>query len=1556
MAARSKTVPGREETEFAHYNPGPNVQRVSERFELPIHDSSQAERVQRLASEFGDVQVQRWVDEGLPVQAMGKPQDMTAFRERKKERPDAVPADVERQNSASVHRNKRAACREPYAGQTATPDTVRRLVATPGRPMGESVQREMESKMGGDFSDVQLHTGPRAAAAADSLGARAFTVGTNVAFAKGEYRPESTEGKRVLAHELTHVRQQTEGAVSLLPKPEVSHPGSGNDDPHYHIQPKLEVSAPDDPAEKEAERVAKQVVDMDEMAAKSSDSVAERADRRPWDTALLWTRPVRRSAGGPSVSSEGEAQVRKGVQGNGKNLPSDTRTEMESKLGADFSDVSVHTGPVANAAAESINAEAYTMGSSIAFAEGTFNPSSKSGSKLLAHELTHVAQQTGGASRSGISHAHGDVEGNTGHPKARRSVTEIGIGNGSGAGVARSIARTSVGVLSQRVVHRKATFESDSETEHDVDYEEGEVSGTRTETESEEIEGEDASYSREKTKEKELSGSSEGVGYSETEKEEVEYETEEGTLSSEEKEERGIEVGEDGIKGESSSSSKTKFESEEGSVTKEEESKTSIGVDSEGASAEYSTGETEQVETDGRTETRERERSVEGSIDDEKAKAGASTSDSWSVEGDDYEVETGVDSAVEGLVSWQVEELEGEGDEPQYEFALSIGLSGELGASGDGKYEFNQDDESLRGTSGNVSGGAEAGVSGGMKYTQTRVFGEEQAARYQSHLKAIEGTQGEALLGAADWPEFDIIAKAKMVTDTNPDKLLGGMSGVMGDPSAVDLLEKDESFSLTTSGGWNLSVDGAGEITQGGIGLGVGASASHESNWQNVVEIERVTEKGDEEKTGEVENPEEPETVLEEDLHFDTGKSDPFTGPYNSQNEASIQELEETLSQLSSYGRPELVNIDVTGHASQRWKAAEDDPERKAKNQQLSADRAQRTAAIIRQKYDQLGLEEWPSPDVEAQGTVEARKDPESGGDTTTDKEEYRRSDISIEIGKLQPDPSHSGKIRIRVGFSEATKSDGSAGLSFGAASGGVSASKAESSDITSTFEIYETIDYFDELYESLVTVSSPEELNELQQDDMYYKHWVGTDVASSVRNKLGPDFSVGGAKVSIRYGGFSEGSWTVTPDGIQAGEAKGGQQVGGTISFKDYDIIDLPEETTEAKIRTTPEGYDVDVSKIYGWQEKALEGYIISPEELKSFAAKARNEDLFMRKYVGVPQEYEYWAEFREKVASPNIPEDLKETDPQLFEQWKIFKKDEKKDPEGREVSLEEIRAEFEDAARASAFPWVTRQIGDTARGAIKRVLFAWEYGDEEGLKIAFPAGMEDKRQEFKDIRHVRVPEFSRKAQQHLEEMEPGGEFGQVVDDGNELLEDIDDLRSTVIEYESQMDSDPWSSMLRELKDLKAVVREQKNALLQISDEGEEGRDYGAETLWKNINDNVELIRHHKNRFEQAVDEATETWTSGGAYEVIITDNDFYEEWGALVDEMEELLETNPEAEVETLEGYAEKYHRGNVARYTGDPDKWATFEQYIDEAPIRGITLEPEKYRNLFGHGPAL
>jgi hypothetical protein len=94
-----------------------------------------------------------------------------------------------------------------YNEQEATPE-VESVISSSGRPLDRETRRYMESRIGFDFSKVRIHTDSRAAASAKSLNARAYTVGNNVVFGPGRFAPNTTEGRRLLAHELTHVVQQ----------------------------------------------------------------------------------------------------------------------------------------------------------------------------------------------------------------------------------------------------------------------------------------------------------------------------------------------------------------------------------------------------------------------------------------------------------------------------------------------------------------------------------------------------------------------------------------------------------------------------------------------------------------------------------------------------------------------------------------------------------------------------------------------------------------------------------------------------------------------------------------------------------------------------------------------------------------------------------------------------------------------------------------------------------------------------------------------------------------------------------------------------------------------------------------------------------------------------------------------------------------------------------------------------------------------------------------------------------------------------------------------------
>lgn len=79
-------------------------------------------------------------------------------------------------------------------------------------PLPAAVQTFFERRFGQDFSHVRVHSDETAAAQAEAFGAKAFTIGSDIFFSEGRYQPGTTGGARLLAHELTHVIQQSQPA------------------------------------------------------------------------------------------------------------------------------------------------------------------------------------------------------------------------------------------------------------------------------------------------------------------------------------------------------------------------------------------------------------------------------------------------------------------------------------------------------------------------------------------------------------------------------------------------------------------------------------------------------------------------------------------------------------------------------------------------------------------------------------------------------------------------------------------------------------------------------------------------------------------------------------------------------------------------------------------------------------------------------------------------------------------------------------------------------------------------------------------------------------------------------------------------------------------------------------------------------------------------------------------------------------------------------------------------------------------------------------------------
>jgi Domain of unknown function (DUF4157) len=168
-------------------------------------------------------------------------------------------------------------------------------------------------------------------------------------------------------------------------------------------QAKLTIGAPGDRYEQEADRVAEQV--MRPPAASGAASLAP-----PSWTAAAGTHVQRMCAGcekedekirgkpiGSSLElSPGVARGIEGTRGGGAPLPAATRAFFEPRFGHGFDHVRVHHDAGAQAMASQVNARAFTIGRDVYFNAGQYVPSTSVGQRLLAHELTHVVQQSSG--------------------------------------------------------------------------------------------------------------------------------------------------------------------------------------------------------------------------------------------------------------------------------------------------------------------------------------------------------------------------------------------------------------------------------------------------------------------------------------------------------------------------------------------------------------------------------------------------------------------------------------------------------------------------------------------------------------------------------------------------------------------------------------------------------------------------------------------------------------------------------------------------------------------------------------------------------------------------------------------------------------------------------------------------------------------------------------------------------------------------------------------------------------------------------------------------------
>jgi len=104
-------------------------------------------------------------------------------------------------------------------GQTAVPPIVHEVLRSPGQPLDPASRLFMEPRFGHDFSKLRVHTDEKAAESAQAIGAAAYTVGNDLVFGAGEFNPQNSDGRQLIAHELTHVIQQSKGSRNVQQQP-----------------------------------------------------------------------------------------------------------------------------------------------------------------------------------------------------------------------------------------------------------------------------------------------------------------------------------------------------------------------------------------------------------------------------------------------------------------------------------------------------------------------------------------------------------------------------------------------------------------------------------------------------------------------------------------------------------------------------------------------------------------------------------------------------------------------------------------------------------------------------------------------------------------------------------------------------------------------------------------------------------------------------------------------------------------------------------------------------------------------------------------------------------------------------------------------------------------------------------------------------------------------------------------------------------------------------------------------------------------------------------------
>ena len=349
-----------------------------------------------------------------------------------------LPTEKKKKEDEPTLQRKDAGERTEAAENDTAPPIVHEVLNSPGQPLDAATRAFMEPRFGHDFSQVRVHSGAAAEQSAREVNAQAYTVGHDVVFGVGRFAPGTPEGRRLIAHELTHVVQQTDEAAPPRRPPALKIGDAGQNLPSFllHAKSPREIQARPTPNtlgnlfEQGADQLARQVLCIPDPERRRDDwcgdgylrcrTATEQLSPKQGIVQTKWTDFESAGAAYPRTPPILERPTSSGVVSSASTAPPAElqADEIGNRIASEISGTAVTAGPLPEAirsVAErhlGVNligtklvtstraphgnistTHAIALGSMITYTRGQPSTKSSHSRHILGHELTHVAQQ-----------------------------------------------------------------------------------------------------------------------------------------------------------------------------------------------------------------------------------------------------------------------------------------------------------------------------------------------------------------------------------------------------------------------------------------------------------------------------------------------------------------------------------------------------------------------------------------------------------------------------------------------------------------------------------------------------------------------------------------------------------------------------------------------------------------------------------------------------------------------------------------------------------------------------------------------------------------------------------------------------------------------------------------------------------------------------------------------------------------------------------------------------------------------------------------------------------